>query len=261
MNTNENPTNENPYNITTSVYNPQLRTLSSIRDFGKGLENYKSKVEEATRNLIRTYENGINILEVEGNQDYKKEWEEYLNEVRVHSNHLNQYLMVAKDKSEQNSDFPFKGLWEEFEERLKSLKESAQKFENTGAKALPAERKEKWGNEFAIYEEETEPEIKRNAKAVKLILQFMVRYSPDELAKISNIIAETTPEGADLKEEKDYEAAFLKYLKQFQKEFEAKDNLFDTIMEILAGGVHPSPSERVMLDKWIDGEEKIREDM
>lgn len=254
-------TNENTYNITNSVYNPQLRTLMSIKDFGTGLESFKTKVQDSTQKLIKTYENGIVILETEGNKDFQNEWNDALNEVRVHSNHLNQYLEVAKEKSEQNSDFPFKTLWQEFEDRLKSLKVSAQKFENTGAKALPADKKEKWGNEFEIFETETEQEIEKNAKAVKLILQFMVRYSPQELDKISHIISETTPEGASLKEEKDYEAAFLKYLKQFQKEFEAKDNLFDTIMEILAGGVHPSPSERVMLDKWIDGEEKIREDM
>lgn len=254
-------TNENPYNITTSVYNPQLRTLMSIRDFGTGLESYKTKVNDATQKLIKTYENGVLILENEGDKDYKKEWDEYLNEVQVHSNHLNQYLNIAKEKSEEDKNYPFKELWKEFEERLKLLKESSQKFENVGAKALPADKKEKWGNEFEIFESDIEPEIKRNAKAVKLVLQFMVRYSPEELNKISKIIAETTPEGADLKDEKDYEAQFLKYLKHFQKEFEAKDNLFDTIMEILAGGVHPSPSERVMLDKWLDGEEKIREDM
>lgn len=254
-------TNDNSYNITTSVYNPQLRTLMSIKDFGTGLESFKTKVYDSTQKLIKTYENGIVILETEGNKDYQKEWNDSLNEVQVHSNHLNQYLEVAKEKSEQNSDFPFKILWKEFEERLKSLKESAQKFENTGAKALSTDKKEKWGNEFEIFESDIEPEIERNAKAVKLILQFMVRYSPEELDKISNIISETMPEGATLKEEKDYEAAFLKYLKQFQKEFEEKDNLFDTVLEILAGGVHPSPSERVMLDKWIDGEEKIREDM
>lgn len=253
-------TNEN-YNITTSVYNPQLRTLLSIKDFGTGLENYKDKVQESTQRLVQTYENGTVILEAEGNRDYQKEWSEYLNEVRVHANQLNQYLTIAKERSEQSHDFPFKELWKEFEDRLKMLKESSQKFENTGAKALTAEKKEKWGNEFEVFESDIEPEIVRYGKGVKLILQFMVRYTPQELEKIAQIIEETTPKGATAKEEKDYEAAFLRYLRQYQKEFEKKDNLWDTIMEILAGGVHPSPSERVMLQKWMNGEEKIREDM
>lgn len=254
-------TNDNNYNISNSVFNSQLKTLLSIKNFEASLENHKSKVEQATQKLILTYEHGIDILESEGDKDHQANWSDALNEVRVHANHLNQYMMVAQEKSEQNKEFPFKELWNEFEERLKLLKEAAQKFENVGAKALSEERKQNWSNEIAIFETDVEPEIERNGKAVKLILQFMVRYSPAELEKMSAIIAETTPEGASLNEEKDYEAAFLKYLRQFQKEFEAKDNLWDTIMEILAGGVHPSPSERVMLDKWIDGEEKIREDM
>ncbi len=254
-------TNENPYTIGTSVYNPQLRTLLSIRDFGSGLENYKNKVLTSTQTLIQTYENGIQILESDADQDFKKEWIELLNEVRVHANHLNHYLMIVKEKSEQNREFPFSGLWKEFEERLKMLQDSSQKFENLGVKILPQERKEQWENDIAIFEKIILPEIELNAKAVKLILQFMAKYTPEQLDKISKIITETLPEGSSLKEAKDYEAAFLKSLREFQKEFEQKDNLWDTIMEILAGGVHPSPSEKVMLEKWIDGEEKIREDM
>lgn len=253
-------TNEN-FNITTSVYNPQLRTLMSIENFATGLENYKDKVRESTQRLVQVYENGTVILETEGNKDYQRDWSEYLNEVRVHSNQLNQYLELAKERSEQNQDYAFKTLWKDFEDRLKLLKESAQNFENTGAKALSAEKKEKWGNEFEVFESDVEPEIVRYGKGMKLILQFMVRYTPEELEKISQIIQETVPKGATPKEEKDYEAAFLRYLRQYQKEFEKKDNLFDTIMEILSGGVHPSPSERVMLQKWTNGEEKIREDM
>lgn len=254
-------TNENPYNVSTSVYNPQLRTLLSIRDFGTGLEAYKSKVLSSTQKLIHTYEDGILILEAEANQDFKNEWVELINEVRVHSNHLNQYLETAEEKSTQNRDFPFKGLWKEFEDRLKMLKESSQKFENLGAKALPKERKEYWEKNICIFEKTVLPEIELNAKAVKLVLQFKARYTPQELDKISKVIIETMPEGSTFKDAKEYEAAFLKAMREFQKEFEAQDNLWDTIMEILAGGVHPSPSERVMFNKWIDGEQKTREEM
>lgn len=252
-------TNENP--IETSVYNPQLRTLLSIKDFGTSLETYKTKVESATRTLINTYENGTRILESSVPLESKKEWTNLLNEVQVHANHLNHYLMVAKEKSEENREFPFKGLWKEFEERLKMLQDSSQKFENLGATILPEEKKEHWEHEIAIFEKHILPEIKLNAQGVRLVLQFMAKYTPEQLQKISRIIIETIPEGSTFSDAKDYEAAFLKSMREFQKEFEKQDNLWDSILEILAGGVHPSPSERVMLEKWIDGEEKMREDM
>lgn len=252
-------TNENP--IETSVYNPQVRALLTIKDFGTSLETYKTKVQNATQTLINTYENGVLILESSAPSDSKKEWTNLLNDVQVHANHLNHYLMLAKEKSEQNREFPFKGLWKEFEERLKMLQDSSQKFENLGASILPDEKKKYWENEIAIFEKQILPEVKLNAQGVRLVLQFMVKYTPEQLEKISKIIIQTIPEGSSFSDAKDYEAAFLKSMREFQKEFEKQDNLWDSILEILAGGVHPSPSERVMLEKWIDGEEKMREDM
>ena len=254
-------TNENDFSPSTSVYNPQLRTLMSIRDFETSLDTYKNKVQNATQSLIRNYENGVMILENDAPDDYRKEWVQLLNEIQVHANHLNHYLMLAKEKSQEDREFPFKGLWKEFEERLEMLQKSSQKFENLGARILPEDKKQQWANDIAVFEKETLPEIKLNAQGVRLVLQFMAKYTPAQLEKIAKIILETIPEGYTFKDARDYEAAFLKSMREFQKEFERQDNLWDSILEILAGGVHPSPSERVMLEKWIDGEEKIREDM
>ena len=43
-------------------------------------------------------------------------------------------------------------------------------------------------------------------------------------------------------------------LVNFKKEFKEEKNLWDRFLDILAGGTHQSPSERVMLERWIEGE-------
>ena len=40
----------------------------------------------------------------------------------------------------------------------------------------------------------------------------------------------------------------------FKKEFKEEKNLWDRFLDILAGGTHQPPSERVMLERWIEGE-------
>lgn len=254
-------TNENQFTVSNSVYNPQVRTLLTIKDFSTSLETYRNKVQAATQNLIANYERGLQYFSSESAPEDIRNGNELLNEVRVHANHLNHYLMLVKEKSEENREFPFKGLWKEFETRLNMLKDASQKFENLGAKNLSGEQMEQWENEIATFEKTALPEIQLNAQGVKLVLEFMAKYTPEQLEKISRIILATIPEGSTFRDAKEYEAAFLKSMREFQKEFEQQDNLWDSILEILAGGVHPSPSERVMLEKWIDGDEKIREDM
>jgi len=45
-------------------------------------------------------------------------------------------------------------------------------------------------------------------------------------------------------------------LKDFKKEFSEEKNLWDTFLDILAGGTHQSPSEHVMMERWIEGEKR-----
>jgi hypothetical protein len=51
-----------------------------------------------------------------------------------------------------------------------------------------------------------------------------------------------------------YQKDYYKALVNFKKEFKEEKNLWDRFLDILAGGTHQSPSERVMLERWIEGE-------
>ncbi len=257
MNTNE---NKSPSDITNTIFDPQLKLLMSIRHFDQDLDNYISNVESTTQKLTSNYESGTSMLEQYADSEHKKQWEELMNEIRVHSNQLNQVLKIAQDRVDEREGFEFEGHWKEFDNRLKELKESAQSFENLGAKILEGTQKDRWESDIRIFETQIEPEIKRNAQAAKLIFQFMYRYEPEGLERINNIVNQNIPENTEEIDPKDLEASYVKAFKEFQKEFKPQ-NLWDTFLEILAGGVHPSPSERVMLEKWSDGEQKTREDM
>lgn len=255
-------TNQNPeeFNISHTSLDPQLKLLMSLRNFDNDLDIYCKRFLDATNELTSTYEMGASILEQYGDPAYKKEWEELLNEIHVHCNQLNQSLSFAKEQTKNRENFDFSTHWKSFESRLNDLKNASQKFENLGVKLLPENKKQGWENEIGLYENKIEPILNQNAKAAKLILQFMFKYSPEGLDRMVEIINDNVPENAENMDPKDYEASYLKAFREFQKEFKPQ-NLWDNFLEILAGGVHPSPSERVMLEKWVDGEDKTRQDM
>ena len=52
-----------------------------------------------------------------------------------------------------------------------------------------------------------------------------------------------------------YQNDYYKALVNFKNEFKKEKNLWDKFLDILAGGTHQSPSERVMMERWVDGEE------
>ena len=240
--------------------NPTAMTmLMSIRYFDRNVNLHKNETERVTNEMVSTYEKGISMLENAGKENLKQ-CKEQLNEVRVDANQLNQVITLAWERRNAREGFDFEQHWKDFESRFNDLKNSALKFESMGAEGLSETEKARWNAEIRIFENKTEPEVKRNEKLLKPVFQFIYRHTPENLVKINEIVNRYVPENSSESDPKELESLYRKALAEFQREFKPQ-NLWDSFLELLAGGVHPSPSERVMFEKWIDGEQKTREDM
>lgn len=239
----------------------RLKLLMSIRDFQKDFATNAQEIEKATQDLISVYEKGLGFLYEYAEEDFKKEADEILNEVRVHANQMNHQLKKTADQIlERKEKTNYSKNWEEFETHHKYLKEAALKFESKGQNALPEDKKVEWEDNFVVFEKDIEPRIKMKSEFEKFILDFVYKYDKDELNKISEIVHKNSSKDIDWSNPVEYKNQYIKAISEFQREFKPQ-NLWDSFMELLAGGVHPSPSERVMLEKWADGEQKTREDM
>lgn len=245
----------------SDVIDTRMRILMSIRDFQKDFEASTQEMQNLTKDLISIYENGVDFLNAHGDSDMKKQWDELLNEIRVHINQMIHQLERSSELiklKDEKSDFT--ETWKEFETHKDYLKEAALNFEKTGLSALPEDRKYEWEDHYVVFEKEFEMKIKRRVEFDKFILDFVSKYDQDDLVKIAGIVSKNSPENVDWSNPVEYQNQYAKAISEFQSEFKPQ-NLWDSFMELLAGGVHPSPSERIMLEKWSDGEQKTREDM
>lgn len=62
------------------------------------------------------------------------------------------------------------------------------------------------------------------------------------------------PEDFTFEEADKYEQDYVKAFADYEKEFSSDKNWWDTFLDILAGGTHQSPAERVMMKSWVEGE-------
>jgi histone deacetylase complex regulatory component SIN3 len=85
-------------------------------------------------------------------------------------------------------------------------------------------------------------------------LENSKEYTQLEIDEIANNILAQLPPDYSIEDIKEYKKDYLIALNQIKKEFSQKKNLWDTFLDILAGGTHQSPEERVMLKRWIEGE-------
>jgi len=65
------------------------------------------------------------------------------------------------------------------------------------------------------------------------------------LNKITQIIVDQIPLDFTYEEAVEYQKDYYKALVNFKKEFKEEKNLWDTFLDILAGGTHQTPSERL----------------
>ena len=239
----------------------RLKILMSIRDFQKDFEFNAKEIEMTTQDLISVYERGLGFLNSYAEEDFKREADGLLNEVRVHANQMNHQLKKTADQiKEREEKKDFSANWKEFDQHKNDFRNSALKFERKGLNALPTDKKQEWENSYVLYEKITDPLIKTQSTFEKLILDFVSQYDKDELNKISRIVQENSSPEIDWSDPVEFKNQYIKAISEFQREFKPQ-NLWDSFLELLAGGVHPSPSERIMFEKWIDGEQKMREDM
>jgi|26BtaG_2_1085354.scaffolds.fasta_scaffold00007_39 hypothetical protein len=251
-------TNENKFSVGKSSYGNQIKQLASLNEEGFNIDHQLDRIKRLTETMIGKYELADAELNKHADEEVKKKAWEFLNEVRVHSNQLNHVLATEKINVEEGVPTNSSDLSKTVDEKLKDMEVSALKFENLGSNALEDEAKRNWENNFLIFRETIYPEIKTNSDAAKLVYRFSSTYSPTHLNRLSEIISSNFPKDQVSKEEElEYEARYLKALKEFKNEFREDKNLWDQILDILAGGVNPSPNERVMLQKWVDGEQKL----
>ncbi len=241
-----------------NMIDSKMRILMSIRNFEQDFLAHSKKIKLYSDELTSNYEKAVDYLNRYADHEFKKQWDELLNETYVHANQMNQQLtLIGNDFSlvEKHAE-----LIKIFDEHKNVLYMTSKKLEDIGFQALPESKHEEWKTQFVVMESSFKPKVENEISADKFILDFISRYDKGEQEKALKIISENVDEDIDWSDPKQYEAQYIKAISEFQREFKPQ-NLWDSFMELLAGGVHPSPSERVMLEKWADGEQKSREDM
>lgn len=249
-----------PYPDITENLEARWNILMSIQNFKDDLKYTTKRIRMRTDSLIQVYETALDFLDENNQLDLSKQKVEsdYLNGVRVHANQMIHALDLI-NKSKGKNKPALSDQITVFEDKLERMIESALDFEGMGNKILQDHLLQKWNKDFCVFDIKYADDFENFSITLKLINQFYENYSPDEIKVITKIIAKNKDNILESTEAEKYEIQHLKAISQFKREFHPQ-NLWDKFLEILAGGVHPSPGERVMLNNWIEGKPKVDAD-
>ncbi|ESU20361.1 hypothetical protein FEDK69T_28780 [Flavobacterium enshiense DK69] len=235
-------------------YHSELRALVSIRNFNSALEKHYAQMLQIEKNFEELNKKALSIIEAHSSSESQEKWKKCLKGMNDSLDGVNNTLNSAKEKFKNHDRSDSTMLWKQFELHLNNLKDANKNLENFGFEILPESEHIHWKKDVCNFEDTILPLIVSHAKACEIELQMIEKYTPNEIHRLTQILMAHIPENFSFEEADKYEKDYLKAFETFKKEFREEKNLWDIFLDILAGGTHQAPSERVMLQRWIEGE-------
>ena len=241
-------------NSGTKNHNPGLRALLAIKNFTATLEKDYTLLTKLENDLDELNKKGMLMIEATTSPEAIAQWKMSVEEVNKAVSGINQILTAAKANTEQKVTDGYPELWIQLAVHLAALTENAKNAANKGLDLLPEVAHPKWEIEFVTLETPLTQSIVTHVESCRVLLQMIERYTPDELNTITQIIVDQVPLDFTYEETVTYQKDYYKALINFKNEFKEDKNLWDKFLDILAGGTHQSPTEGVMMERWLDGE-------
>ena len=241
-------------NSRAKSHNPGLRALLSIKNFNTTLEKDYAEIQQIVSDLDVLNKNGLLIIETNTSLEATAQWKTMIEEVKKAVTGIDNILIAAKEKIAQKEKDGYPDLWKQLAVHLTVLKDNSKNASDAGLTLLPQTIHPQWEKEFVQFETPLVESLVAHVDSCRVLLQMIERYTPDELNTITQIIVDHVPVDFTYEEAVEYQNDYYKALVGFKKEFKEEKNLWDKFLDILAGGTHQSPSERVMMERWLEGE-------
>jgi hypothetical protein len=239
----------------TKSHNPGLRALLAIKNITGTLDTDYAGLLKIEAELKELFNKALLMMETNTiKPEALSNWKQQLQSVNNEVTGINDALVAAKEKIRLKETDGFAALWTQLAEHLAALKDHAKNAASIGLNLLPTELHTQWENEFVLPETALVESIETHVASCRVLLQMIERYTADELSAISKIVVDKIPLDFTYEEAEKYQKDYYKALVDFKKEFKAEKNLWDKFLDILAGGTHQPPSERIMMERWLDGE-------
>jgi hypothetical protein len=238
------------------MYNSKLRALLSIRNFNTTLEKHYEQMKQIEEDLDSLNKNALSTIETHCSKKEQENWKMSQQEVIDSIESINESLKLLREKIEIKKRTDSVELWNQLNASKNKLKKSYEVSEKLGYEILPASVHKHWEKDICNFEKIIMSLLLSHVEACKLELEMIEKYTPSELDEITRVIASHIPEDFTFEWADKYEKEYLKAVEEMKKEFGKKKNLWDRFLDILADGTHQSPSERVMMQRWVNGDKE-----
>lgn len=233
--------------------NPTIKAIVSIRHLALGITNKWSNMKKIGNSLDNELASLSELISKYGTIETKQRWESQKREYLKNLDELKKILANASEKIKAKSTDSLTENWNTYHNYSQAVFQNLNSMKEIGKNALPENSLEVWKSHWDnIYK--AHDQIKHEAEACSLQLQLIEQYKPEEINELTDTILKHIPLKYSVEEAEKYHDEYVEAYEAIKKEASQKKNLWDRFLDILAGGMQQTPAQRVMMQRWVNGE-------
>ena len=236
-----------------TTFNPKLQAVVSIRNLAHGISNEWNQLKQIGNEIDDLIDNAEEVISSLHKADVMGKWELEKDRYARNVTSLRGIMTKVRDKIRTKDAVLLSETWDDHKQYSSKLENNLEALNRLGQDYLPQDRlsgwKNIWDNVFSQF-----IVIQDVVDGCSLQLQMIENYAPEEVDELTDTILKHIPSKYSLEEAAQYEKEYMEAYEELKKEASQKKNLWDRFLDILAGGKQQTPAQRVMLQRWVNGE-------
>lgn len=236
-----------------TTQSPKLKTIVSIRNLVYGISSDWKTLRALGREIDEMINTASTLFMNKAPIIAHERWLLELGKIEQNRTALNAIMNRVVDKINRRDAQDLAETWNSHQEYSSSLLENLTNLQVLGKTHLPESEQQQWNNHWTLVMDKFES-IQQLVEASSLHLAMINEYTPAEVDELTHTILQHMPKKYTMEEATQYEQAYMKAYEELKHEAQQKKNLWDRFLDLLAGGTQQSPAERVMMQRWVEGE-------
>lgn len=233
--------------------NPVLHAVVSIRHLVDGLNNNWQHMQSAGQSLERITGTTSDVIKSNASEESWLNWKGQLDKYQTDVQALRSIMDSIRQQIQQRKAAGLKQTWETYHSHSDQMPGHFNALETLGRDLIPDRSRADWKSIWAVARK-LHGQIEHEAEGASLQLAMIESFDPKEVDELTDMVLKHLPTDYSIEEADQYEAEFVRAYEALKQEASQKKNLWDRFLDLLAGGIHQSPAERVMMQRWINGE-------
>nr|WP_315029717.1 hypothetical protein [uncultured Chryseobacterium sp.] len=234
-------------------FNPVIKAVQSLRKLSLDIETTNKEIKSSNDEIRLKLEDCGKLITTTNDSGVIDLWIQEKSKLLDNSNALITILEKIEAKFKEKEASGLVEIWDTQEKSKNLVLDNFTTLEKMGEAIFIDANLEQWQSIWKDINTSLK-KILSISETYHLKLKMMEKLEPAEIDALTQDIIDHIPWDYSDEEAYNYEKEYMTAYHEIKESQSKKKNLWDKILDVLAGGIEETPAHRVKMRRWLDGE-------